>query len=122
MLLALYVLAVVTLGFAHKPISFSKVSGPAATNLAAFAMPDGSLPEICRTGGAGTPGKSHHVGAVCEVCLLTAAPGLPANNMDVGGPHFWAVCRIGPVAEARLIDRRIATAAWPRAPPTSLAV
>jgi len=122
MLLALYVLAVATLGFAHKPISFSKVSGPAATDLASFAMPDGSLPEICRIGGAGAPGNTHHVGAACAACLLTAAPGLPATNMDVGGPTFSAVCRIVPVAQARLIDRRLATAARPRAPPRSLAV
>lgn len=122
MLLALYVLAVATLGFAHKPISFFKGSDPAATDLAAFAMPDGSLPEICRTGGAGTlPGKPH-AGAACEACLLTSAPGLPATNTDVGRPLFSSVCRLSPVAEALQIDRRLATAARPRAPPPSLAV
>jgi hypothetical protein len=122
LLLALYVLAVVTLGFAHKPISFSKVSGPTATDLVSFAMPDGSLPEICWTGGAGTPGKPHHVGASCEACLLTAAPGLPVASADVGKPLFSSVCRLGPVSEAVPIDRRLATAAQPRAPPRSLAV
>jgi len=122
MLLALYVLAVATLGFAHKPISFFKVSGSAATDLAAFAMPDGSLPEICRIGGAGTPSKTHHVGASCEACLLTAAPGLPVASADVGKPLFSSVCRLGPASEADPIDRRLATAAQPRAPPRSLAV
>jgi hypothetical protein len=69
-LLAFYVLAVVTLGFAHLPLAIPQ------NDLAAYALPDGTLPIICGAGSGSAPGKQH-AGATCDACLLTAAPGLP---------------------------------------------
>lgn len=72
-LLALYVLAAATLGLGHRPLS---AAGTA--ELAAYALPDGTLPLICRSGGSGTLPIGKHACAVCDACLLTAAPGLLA--------------------------------------------
>jgi hypothetical protein len=71
-LLALYVLSVATFGFAHKPITIAS-----SVDLSAYTLPDGSLPVICG-GKNGPAGK--HVCAVCDACLLSAAPGLLANH------------------------------------------
>lgn len=80
-LAALYALALVLLGFAHRP-------PPAASDfrvdLAAYAMPDGSLPTLC--GGAGDAGSGQSTASVhCEACALSAAPGL------AGAPQVFVV-------------------------------
>jgi hypothetical protein len=89
LLFALYVLAAATFGFAHKPIT------PASNvDLAAYALPDGSLPFVCG-GGKGVPGGKHACSA-CAACLLSAAPGL-INEHD----------RLLSVAQRFVVD------AWP---------
>jgi hypothetical protein len=93
-LLALYVLAMASLGFAHRPLALGQ-----APDLSAYALPDGSLPEICRTGGAGSlPGKVH-AGAACDACLMTAAPGLPASDLVTGAPHWGPVSLFRPLRD-----------------------
>lgn len=72
---ALYALAVATLGLAHKPVGFSKQAH--AVDIAAYAAPDGTLPVICLTDtGQQSPqaaGAGH-----CDACALSSAPGLAA--------------------------------------------
>lgn len=77
-LLAFYVLAAVTVGFAHRPLALAS-----GADLAAYALPDGTLPVICGTGSTepGSLPAKRHAGAVCDACLLTSAPGLlPAES------------------------------------------
>lgn len=94
LLLALYALAMVTIGLAHRPMALEQ-----APDLSAYVLPDGSLPEICRTSGAGTlPGKAH-AGAACDACLLTAGPGLLASDPEAGAPHWEPVGLVRPLRD-----------------------
>lgn len=71
---ALFVLAQLTLGFAHQPLALP--SSEVSIDLAAYALPDGTLPDLCLNGGdAGTVLKAHP----CDACVLTSAPGLAAE-------------------------------------------
>jgi hypothetical protein len=69
--LLLYVLATLTVGFAHRP-----VQSPSSLDLAQFALPSGALPIICgKTDTSEQTDRTVHV-SVCEACCLTSAPGL----------------------------------------------
>lgn len=70
---ALYALAVATLGLAHKPIAPTALT---AVKLAAYALPDGTLPDLCLTGHAGSTGQA--LGDHCDACALSHAPGVVA--------------------------------------------
>lgn len=71
---ALFVLAQLTLGFAHQPVALPSSEAP--VDLAAYALPDGALPDLCLNGGdAGTVLKAHP----CDACVLTSASGLAAE-------------------------------------------
>ncbi len=69
----LLVAAVALSAFAHR----AAVAGPSALELAQYALPDGSLPDICNPGGGGGAG---HVHAFCDFCLIAgaSAPAQPA--------------------------------------------
>ena len=86
---------------------------PAA--LAAYAMPDGTLPRICG-GGTGDPRHAGHVH--CPACLV-AAPALPVGLASVSPSAASAIARVG--APAALAAP--AGPAWPpqraRAPPAA---
>jgi hypothetical protein len=78
--LAFYSLAVAVLGFAH---SQSVLLRP-TPDLAAFMLPDGSLPTICFDDGkARDPAGAKNV--VCDACLLSSAPGLAACANEPAG-------------------------------------
>ena len=65
---------------------------------AAYAMPDGSLPELCSGHARSGTGDGHgpHLGAApCLACLVMAAPGLPPPPFAVSG-------RVGAPRTARL--------------------
>ncbi|BBE70814.1 hypothetical protein [Oharaeibacter diazotrophicus] len=69
----LYALVAVLVGFAHRPL----VLQPPEAVVAALPLPDGTVPPICGKDGA-DPAADHHAGAaLCDACLVTAAPGLP---------------------------------------------
>lgn len=72
--IALYALAIVSLGFTHQTVSIAGYS----PDLSVYALPDGSLPDIC----AGEMQTSDQQGipqnaskGLCDACLLTSAPG-----------------------------------------------
>ena len=113
-LLAFYVLAVATLGFAHLPLAIPQI------DLTAYALPDGTLPVICGVGTGSAPGKQH-AGATCDACLLTAAPGLPLKvGLSVDAPatpqNVFAA-----VAEQTCAQPVKSANARSRAPPVSYA-
>jgi len=69
-------------GFAHRAMP---VVYPGDGDLAAYALPDGSLPTFCLDGadeknGGKTPQAAN---ALCEACVLTSAPGLEAVTTPV---------------------------------------
>ncbi|WP_020174585.1 hypothetical protein [Methyloferula stellata] len=69
--LLLYVLASTTLGFAHR---FDRLATP--SDLAQFALPDGTLPIICGKGRSSGHDESGGHASFCGACCLTSAPGL----------------------------------------------
>lgn len=68
LVLALYALASLGMGLAHKPVQSSSTP-----DLALYALPDGSLPVLCLTSDGEGGG---HAYSRCQACLLTSAPGL----------------------------------------------
>lgn len=89
---ALYALAMTLVAYAHKSQP-SQLYAEAAfkAELAAYALPDGTLPVLCLTsGGGGT--ETGVAGLSCDACLIAGSPGLPAA--DAGGldcPHSGPV-------------------------------
>ncbi len=83
----LYAVAALTLGLAHKPLVASSDS---RVELAAFALPDGSLPDICGSGQGNEPAHGHS-SATCDACLVSHAPGLVlAAPPILGAPRLIA--------------------------------
>ena len=69
-LVALYALSMALLGFAH-----TAPPQPTKIDLAAYVLPDGSLPSICLNSGADSDAP-YISGPACEACLLTTASGM----------------------------------------------
>ncbi|WP_346894255.1 hypothetical protein [uncultured Roseibium sp.] len=117
---ALYALALSLVAYAHKPLVFDATANSVSpAELAAYALPDGSLPVLCLSG---SPGGSSDgaVGATCDACLITSSPGLlvaPIDSVgcpstDDAGPEF-------PLSSQTLSNAPERLQA-PRAPPVSL--
>jgi len=73
-IVALYALAIATLGFVHKPVA-PAASAPSAIEMAAYALPDGTLPDLCLTG-HDQQGPQSAAAGHCDACALSHAPGL----------------------------------------------
>ena len=115
-LLALYALAALLVPFAHRPLSLAE---PELAELAAYALPGDILPELCLSvPDDGRGGGRQASAGICDACLLTAAPGLPACDLVVEA-HAPARTRQAlvttPLATSR--PRRLLVAE-PRAPPS----
>lgn len=75
--LALYALATLVVGFAHKPIAGQSVAHDVTHDLVALAA-QGEVPlALCDTYGAPARPQVDHA---CDACALTSAPGLPPTN------------------------------------------
>jgi hypothetical protein len=70
---ALYALAMIMLGLAHRPVALPNAP---TVDLAAYALPDGAVPTLCGHSGDSDQGPQHSVSNSCEACALTAAAGL----------------------------------------------
>jgi hypothetical protein len=80
--LGLYALAMLTLGFAHQ----GAPARAADAFLAAYTLPDGSVPDLCLTGTGAPDDDGHHAAAPCDACRLTAAPGLAVTAPAMTAP------------------------------------
>lgn len=113
-LLALYGLAVAFLPLAHH--GFARAI---ASDLAGYALPDGTLPLLCQSGGSGSEAPPVER-SDCPACTLMTSPGLaapcafgvdPPSLVDGGEIKSWP---------AEQVIQRIAHAsARPRGPPLS---
>lgn len=114
-LVALYGLAMALLPFAHHVNVAPDSTAPTATEMAAFALPDGSLPLICQRGQPTKDGTTFSAG--CQACMLMSCPGLVAPPPSLELPlalHADALA----VWPAEQVARHIMRAsAQPRAPP-----
>lgn len=110
---ALYALAAVVLGFAHRsPAS-------ATEDLSAYLLPGQAVVELCRDGDDGSTDPAHHAArALCDACLLAAAPGLPVASAALPAPLVGDAVRAGMILAAR-IDAREPRRFEPRGPPAA---
>lgn len=102
--------ALLTAGFAHRP-AVGEMSAP---DLAIYALPDGSLPDICLTGSDGDPDGD--ASKKCEFCRWAASAAvLPPRALPLwilGGGYLIAIVRDEPIRREVLV-----AAASPRGPP-----
>lgn len=110
----LCVLALVMLGFGHKP-----VNAPSVTEIyAAYTLPDGTLPTLCVTddGSQSAPGKTP-IWHGCEACRLAAAV-LIAQPPEALALHvtYYTVPKAF-ARQLRMVKRLFPPSAAPRAPP-----
>ena len=112
---ALYALAMLLLGFAHQPVAQANPQ----IDLSAFALPDGSWPDLCRsqedTPHDDTGGAARGL-MTCAACLLVHGGGLLPSPMALPAPiGSW---RAAPAVQAaRAVPGRAMTAHQARAPP-----
>ncbi|MGH6760621.1 MAG: hypothetical protein ACRECW_03400 [Phyllobacterium sp.] len=107
-------LALILLAFAHKPVVIPAYS---AAELAAFALPDGSLPDLCLPSGASQDDGKYVHDRPCEACRISAAGLLPAPPRCFG-PRLLIAHIVTRAMDAPLLWRdRYPPAAPPHAPP-----
>jgi hypothetical protein len=102
---ALYAVAMLLVGAAHAPVAGT--AAKPAVDLAAFLLPDGSLPDLCvvDADGPGDHAPPHVAVTLCDACLLTGAPGLlppvSANAAPVTVGSATVMVEPGPVPVTR---------------------
>lgn len=106
--------ALILLAFAHKPVSIPTYS---LAELAEFALPDGSLPDLCLPSGASHDDGKYVHDRLCEACRISADGLLPAPPPCLG-PKFLTAYIVAGKMDAPLLWRdRYPPAAPPQAPP-----
>ena len=112
-------LSLLLVAFAHKPLGFSdKIAAYGQSDVAAFVLPDGSLPDICLTGG---DSEGHHdTFTGCEACRLVASAGLPPVPDDIAILCPLSSERPALSKTAPIIAQVLRHGAAPRAPPPAL--
>lgn len=112
-LTVLYALSMAMLGLSHA----GRAEVSERVDLAAYSLPDGSMPALCLNGGD-APGSDRLSGGHCAACQLAAAPGLPGpGQVSIACPLCSTrvvlfVARAVPPTIVTLRDSR------PRGPPS----
>lgn len=107
-------LLLIMVGMAHQPPS--GVGNAATHGVAAYVLPDGTVPELCVTTEDG--GIAHHGGvATCEACLIASATLLPVPVDLVGRRMLVALNMSAPVRNDAGYRRLFPPNTAPRAPP-----
>lgn len=111
--------ALLCVGFAHKP---AVLDAPAhRPELASFALPDGSIPDLCLPG-HDDEGKhgSHDLGRDCEACRITASVALPTPADTVGQPVVMSAEIVLPIRREAFYRQLFPPNATPRGPPAGI--
>lgn len=113
--LAFAVLGMASLGMAHPAVQQTAASA----ELAAYALPDGSLPELCGAGGheQPTPDEGSHT-ACLAACVLATPAVLPVATIVAQAPMAVHERPSLPAA-APASSRPLWATAQARAPPTA---
>lgn len=84
----LTVLSLALIAFGHQPLRLGEAGD---VDLAAYVLPDGSLPALCLSGEGGTDGSTGAASSLCSACLLTGSfhlcPPPAASLPDPGESH-----------------------------------
>ncbi len=113
-------MALLFIGFAHKPPALYAHSIP-ASELSQYTLPDGSVPVLCLPSNDGKPlhGKPHF-GSSCEVCRLTASVVLPTPVDGIGVPIRSKIVSIVPLRTEASYRKLFPPNNSPRAPPSDM--
>lgn len=120
----LCVFALVMVGFAHKVPTL--IGKSAATEVAQYILPDGSVPTLCITlandhvNHDGKGPNHHQISSVCEACRLAASTVLPQQADDTGQPTRFYEKAVHLALDATPVRRLFPPNAAPRAPPFSM--
>lgn len=89
----------------------------------AYAMPDGTLPELCADhSGSSEEHSQHLLTPACFVCVLMVTPGLPAPPFAPPAPIATAVAADRHDRNATGLRQVAWALQWARAPPLGLPV
>lgn len=113
-------LALLLVGFAHKPpVVVAHALTPA--ELALYTLPDGTIPDICMTSeDGGSKNDGHKSGSGCEACRLSASVILPQPGDTAGEPILREADRFVPVRIEAFHRQLFPPNAAPRGPPSGL--
>lgn len=110
------VLALVMVGFAHKPVA----ADPVSVRFAEYVLPDGKLPTLCLNDISTQPEKGMLHDHGCDACRLAAAILMPeAPSIGAQAVEFSAIVRTVE-RQYRLALALYPPSCGPRAPPSSM--
>ena len=93
MVRVLCTLALLFVGFAHKPPVVGQ-QAISATELAHYVLPDGTMPDLCLSSGHGKDSHGgNDEGFGCEACRLSSSVLLPVPQLGAGEPILAGVDR-----------------------------
>ncbi len=92
---------------------------PVAPGMAAYVLPDGSLPDLCLTGHDEPDGKGGSKSHGCQSCCLAAPVALPTPQAFQGRLQSEFLARSLQAAELLLARPVLLAGLGPRAPPQS---
>jgi hypothetical protein len=108
------VIALLGLGFAHKPI-YAEQTSLSRSDLQQYMLPDGSIPELCLTGAKGDS-KGGMV-SKCDACRLISALLVPPRTDMSGETIAFFSAFVFHVTPHRHVLRGKTPMAAPRGPP-----
>ncbi|QCI66996.1 hypothetical protein [Phreatobacter stygius] len=111
---ALFAVAMIWLGFGHRPVVLGEASGP--PGFAQLVLPDGSPAEFCAPASDAAPRGKPHAGAhLCDACVLAVRP-VPAAVMARAAPAMPGAAPVT-IASAEVRPRDQLGRPQSRAPP-----
>lgn len=112
-------IALLFVGLSHKPPAIS-ASALTPAELAAYTLPDGTVPVLCLPSEDGASKKHSHDGTGCEACRLASAILLPAPPTIDSAIVLSPADRVVPVRYEAFYRQLFPPNASPRAPPLGL--
>lgn len=88
-----------------------------APEMAAYVLPDGSLPDLCLSGHDDPDGKGGTKAHGCQSCCLAAPVVLPTPQVFHAEPSSVFLALSSPAAELLLVRPVLLAGSGPRAPP-----
>jgi hypothetical protein len=86
LVLGIYALAMVLMGFLHQPIATLADAPDEAPS--AYTLPDGTVLPVCRGLGEQAPVGTDHHAKLCDACLLAGGHGLASSPCALLRPAF----------------------------------
>ncbi|OCW55681.1 hypothetical protein AWJ14_06645 [Hoeflea olei] len=111
-------LSLMLVAFAHRPLALAQ-NGPAfaPAEIAAFALPDGTLPDLCLNG---EDGPRHYAATHCEACRIVSAVDLPVPFAGAEITRWFVAAELAVPQDATLAYPALRPGASPRAPPARI--